>query len=54
LSVRLFCGAVLMLSATAAAAQAPGRSAVLTKPVKWASIAGPAQVAAAYPKTGAS
>lgn len=51
MSVRLFCGAVLMLSATAAAAQAPGRSAVLTKPVKWASIAGPAQVAAAYPKT---
>ena len=50
--LRFFCGATLAIAAAgvAFAAEEPGRGALLTKPVTWASGASPAQIASAYPK----
>ena len=51
--LRLLCGACVALAATGAAfaADAPGRGALITKPVNWAARASDAQMASAYPKT---
>jgi hypothetical protein len=52
--MRLSAGVGLaFVAATAALADdAPGRSALLTKPVNWSARATPAQMASAYPKAG--
>ncbi len=50
--LRALCAVVLLAigGSVASAADAPGRAALITKPVNWSAEATPAQMASAYPK----